>query len=53
MQFRKFRNKHIFRLNVDICDKFFIKSAVAALIGSRFIEPMFKPYMDTDENAAG
>lgn len=31
----------------------FFLPAVAALIGSRFIEPMFKPYMDTDENAAG
>lgn len=30
----------------------FFLPAVAALIGSRFIEPMFKPYMDTDENAA-
>ena len=30
---------------------FFLPS-VAALIGSRFVEPMFKPYMDTDENAA-
>lgn len=31
----------------------FFLPAVAALIGSRFMEPMFKPYMDTDENTAG
>ena len=31
---------------------FFLPS-LAALLGSRLIEPMFQPFMNTDENAAG
>ena len=39
-------------LCVRIVVPLFFLPAVSALISARFIEPMFKPYMETNENAA-